>query len=372
VIASRGSSDFTARAGWVVFGAMSAQMVMGLAYVRGPLLPAVVAEFGWARGDLTLYGSGSIWMTALASPLAGFLTQRFGARPVAAFGAIWGGFMFWGFLGALAAGEILIRWGWRNAFLWVGLAMAAAILPIVLWTLHDPPSNYEPPSTVDDAPEGRDSRTRGGPTGVPLRVARRTASFWLLVIALFLFYFYFISVSAHLTLYLTDLGLSPRAVTLNFAFMIAIGVLSKLGIGMVADRWPPKTALLICFGFVTAASLLLIAVGVDKRLVPLFLVVHGIATMAQNVVYPLMVAHCFGTRYMAEIYGVIMLALLPGGTLGPIYAGYLFDWLGSYTIAFWTFVAAAGGSLVLLMFVRPVQPPAEQVTPGEPAGLEVL
>jgi MFS family permease len=325
----------------------------------------------WQYGLLAI-GTGMI-VAAVGDVSVGSVVSRWIARGRGiALGIVYSGSNLGGFLGALAAGEILIRWGWRNAFLWVGLAMAAAILPIVLWTLHDPPSNYEPPSTVDDAPEGRDSRTRGGPTGVPLRVARRTASFWLLVIALFLFYFYFISVSAHLTLYLTDLGLSPRAVTLNFAFMIAIGVLSKLGIGMVADRWPPKTALLICFGFVTAASLLLIAVGVDKRLVPLFLVVHGIATMAQNVVYPLMVAHCFGTRYMAEIYGVIMLALLPGGTLGPIYAGYLFDWLGSYTIAFWTFVAAAGGSLMLLMFVRPVQPPAEQVTPGEPAGLEVL
>ena len=112
---------------------------------------------------------------------------------------------------------------------------------------------------------------------------------------------------------------------------------------------------MIDFGVVTIASLVLLALP-SKGLLPVFVVTHGLATAAQNVVYPLMVARCFGVEHMAKIYGVLMLALLPGGTLGPIFAGYMFEGLGSYDLAFQIFAGLNIVSLVGLCFVRPARP----------------
>ena len=81
--------------------------------------------------------------------------------------------------------------------------------------------------------------------------------------------------------------------------------IAKLGIGLVADRWPTRTALLVNFAIVVVASFLLIGIRDDRSLLTPFVLAHGIATMAQNVVYPLIVAWCFGTRYLAPIYGVL-------------------------------------------------------------------
>ncbi len=76
--------------------------------------------------------------------------------------------------------------------------------------------------------------------------------------------------------------------------------------------------------------------------------------MAQNVVYPTIVAWCFGTKHMAEIYGVTMLALLPGGVIGPVALGYMHDALGSYDLAFQMLLGLTLVSFAMLAMVRPL------------------
>ncbi len=401
-------SDYTARASWVVFGAMSAQLVMGAVYARGPLAPAIIEDLGWGRGDMMLAGAPAVVMTALASPVAGIMTQRYGARPVVAFGAVLVSLLFWGFsqmqtlwhlfacsmgigilvasVGDVAVGSVVARWisrgrglalgivytgsnlggfiaaiaagflleavGWRQAYLWIGMGFTIVILPTVLLTVREPPAGYVPPSQRFGA-DGEEIEPVDE-LGIDLRTALRTPAFWMLFAALFLFYLYFIAVNAHLTLYLTDIGLSPRAVAMGFAMTIGVGVLAKLGIGLVADRWPAKTALLICLTFVSSASVMLLLMRDRPILVPTFLVVHGIAVMAQNVVYPLAVAWCFGTRHMASIYGVMMLALL-SGQVGAISAGYMHDALGSYDLAFRLLSGGTFAALLLAALVRPAR-----------------
>ncbi|MCE2391898.1 MAG: MFS transporter [Proteobacteria bacterium] len=412
-----GPRDLNGRAARVTFACMAAQMAMGAVYLRGPLAPDVLAEFGWSRGDFMFAATPQTAVTALCSPLAGFLTQRYGARPVVTFGVVWLGLLFWGFsemrslwhffglsigvgvlvasVGDVAVGAVVSKWvargrglalgivysgsnlggflaatfgagvlaerlGWRHAYLFYGLGLAAVLLPIVATSVREPPAGYRPPSlSVGGAVESNASAD----IGIPLREALRTRSFWLLWSALFLFYVYFISVTAHLPLYLTDLGLSRPAVASSYGLMVGIGIAAKLGFGLIADRFPPKAAAVGCFAVVSAAAFTLLGLGAEPGLLLPFVLGHGIATMAQNVVYPLIVAHCFGTRYMAEIYGVIMLALFPGGIAGPVFAGYVHDWSDSYQQVFWIY---ALGTLVSLAMLAAVRRETAPDTPSEP------
>ena len=398
--------DLHGPAARVVFGAMAAQMTMGAIYARGPLTPAMVEELGWARGDLMLASSPQTWMTALASPVAGYLTARYGARPVVLFGTLWVSVVFFGLshvqtlwqmfavsigvgilvasvgdvavgtvvsrwvekgrglalgvvysgsnlgglLGSAAAGILLVMVGWREAFVWIGLATTALLFPLVALTVRDPPKGSMPGSTLAEA----DSDVSEAAAGIPLREALRTREFWLLSVALFLFYVYFIGVNANLPLYLTDIGLSRVDVALNYGLMVGVGVFAKIGIGLLADRFDAKLSLLVCFAFVIVAAALLLGLSVAPRLVVVFVSVHGLATMAQNVVYPTIVAWCFGTKHMAEIYGVMMLALLPGGVIGPVALGYMHDQFGSYHLAFQILLALTVASFAMLAMLRPV------------------
>ena len=82
-----------------------------------------------------------------------------------------------------------------------------------------------------------------------------------------------------------------------------------------------RRAVLITFGALTAASWMLLALGAAPWLMPVFLTVHGFTVAAENVLLPLAVAACFGPRHLPAIYGALMLALLPGGTIGPAISG---------------------------------------------------
>jgi MFS family permease len=406
------------RALWVVFGSMAAQMAMGYTYLRNPLAPSMIEEMGWGRGEMSLAASPGTIVTALASPVAGFLTQRYGARPVVTFGVLLPALIGWGFsglttlwqffllnvasgcmiasVGDVAVGYVVSKWvnagrgvalgivysgsnlggflaatagtlllapvGWRQAYLLVGVACSVLLLPIILAAVREPRPDFIPASLREAANEGNLPPAEG----IPLREAVRTPSFWLLAVALFLFYVYFIGVNGHFTLHLVDVGFTKREAGQLFAELVFLGVFAKIGIGLIADRWPAKVALLVNFALLIAASILLVGIGDDRDLVRPFVIAHGCATMAQNVVFPLIVAWCFGTRYLAEIYGILMLALLPGGIFGPVLLGYMHDWLHSYQLPFQALVAVNIICFAMLAAVRPFS----SLTPREPAPAE--
>jgi len=81
-------------------------------------------------------------------------------------------------------------------------------------------------------------------------------------------------------------------------------------------------------------------------------ILRGVAVAAQNVTYPMVVAHCFGSLHVARIYGVLMLALMWGGLTGSVLAGRVFDQVGSHRPALVLFALLNVASLGLLAFVR--------------------
>jgi cyanate permease len=123
-------------------------------------------------------------------------------------------------------------------------------------------------------------------------------------------------------------------------------------VGLLADRIAVRRALWGTFAVMTAGSWLLLRLGDTPGLLPVFLTVHGVTVAAENVMLPLVVAYCFGPRAVASIYGVLMLALLPGGVLGPWVAGRVFDTAGSYAPAFTLFAVTNLLVLGLLLGVR--------------------
>ena len=66
------------------------------------------------------------------------------------------------------------------------------------------------------------------------------------------------------------------------------------------------------------------------------MVVFGFSYAARDVVYPLMIAECFGVRHLAPIYGNLMTVLLPASA-GPAFAHWCFDRFGNYETAFEVF-----------------------------------
>lgn len=393
--------DLRGRAFWVVAGCLVCQMGLGYGYVFGPLAKDLLGEFGWTRAQYSGMRIPQLAVMAAASPLVGVLTVRFGAQPiliastallgvafagVAAISSLWQlyvlimlqGLVVTG-LGDISVGQVVARWAtrsrglalgvvytgsnlggalltrlaawladhesWRAAFAILGFGGVALMLPSALWLVRDRPPRMEtgPAASADAAPDP-------GEADLDLRAALRTRSFWILAGTLFTFFFYFVGMLEHLVLFLTDEGMPRDEATAYFSNAILLGMVSKVGFGWVADRIPHRAAMLLDYGLLALSSLLLLALPERAFVIP-FVLTYGIATAARDVVTPLMIVECFGVRHLAAIYGAIMLALFPGGGIGPLFAATVHDRTGSYDAAFAVFAGmnlVAFGSLFLL------------------------
>jgi MFS family permease len=415
---SRALGDLRGRGLGVVLGCLVCQMGLGFGYVFGPLAPDILGELGWTRAMYSSARAPQLFVIALASPLVGALTIRFGARRVLsgaalligvafcllsgmtalwqlyalvvllglaitglgditvgqvvsqwvtrgrglALGIVYTGSNLGGFLLTRLAGAVAERVSWRAAFLGMGLGGLVVLVPVAYAVVREPRV-----PTAPDAGPAPEPVSPGATDGadLDLSAALRTRSFWILAFSLFTFFFYFIALLEHLVLFLTDEGLPRDEAVAYFSNAIALGLLSKVALGVAADRIPHKTALLADYGVLAASSVLLLWLPHPTRL-PLFIALFGFSYAARDVVYPLMVTHCYGLRSMAAIYGALMLALLPGGALGPIFAAAIHDHFGSYAIAFRTFAVLNAASVTALCFVRderlaarPTRPAAE-------------
>lgn len=390
----------------VLVGCFVCQMGLGLgAYVFSSILKPVVADFGWSRAAYSVSVFSIVLGMSVGSPMIGALTERLGARLVftagitvvsaalvfaSAMESLWQ-FYAIGFLlgigvtglGDVPVGAIVAQWFAKGRGLALGIAysgssVGGAIVPIVAaaavahsswrvallllaaggWLLIVPFVLI----CVRDAKSTGHARSAGGrfaslkPTAESLSLndAIRTPSFWLLAFALFAFFFYNVGVVTHLVAFLSDAGFSDAEAARGLSAALGVGVAGKIGVGLVADRVPKRAATLLTFGFLTVGSVLLLQITDYPALVPVFVIVHGLAVAAENVVFPLVVAECFGVAHLAHIYGTLLLVLLPGGVAGPIFAGFAFDNLGGYHVAFATFAVLNVCALAALALLRPL------------------
>jgi MFS family permease len=393
--------DIRGRALWVLLGCLVCQMGLGFGYAFAPIAPDLLAEFGWTRAALASARAPQVWVIALASPAVGLLTARYGARAVlassasilaaafagvAAMQAWWQFALLWGVvglgvagLGDIAVGSVVTRWvvrgrglalgivytgsnlggfaatravaavadqtSWRVAMLCLAGAAIGILLPAALFAVRERGAGVSEPAAAGGHPGLAPDRE------LDVRSALRTRSFWAIAISLTSFWIYLLAILEHLVLFLVDHGMPRDAAAGHLSNAIFLGIFSKVAFGALADRLSPRVAVLLDFGLLAASSALLLLLP-DPTLVWLFVAIFGFSYAARDVVTPLIVAHCFGVRHLAQIYGVLMLSFLPGGTFGPIFAGWVHDRTGSYDAAFATFAALNLLSFAALALVR--------------------
>ena len=183
------------------------------------------------------------------------------------------------------------------------------------------------PADAAEAPASGDERD------LDARAALRTRSFWIIAVGLLGFWAYLYAMLQHCVLALVDAGVPREAAAAHWANLVAMGMFSKIAFGWIADRVAPKTALLLDYGLLALSALLLLGVsGASAAMVWAFVLLFGFSYAARDLVTPLIIVHCFGARNLAQIYGLLMLTILPGSA-GGIFAGWVRDVTGSYALA---------------------------------------
>lgn len=396
-------SELRGRALLVLIGCAIVQLGLGYGYTGAPLAPFLLEEFGWSRAELATTRSFQPLLLALASPLVGFLTVRFGARLVMASGAVVLGITYmagagvqtwfqlagmWAaqglsvaLMGDIAVGAVISQWtersralalgiaysganiggaiaarslvaiaeqtSWRTGLFALGVAALVLILPAALFLVRDRGKGgvERPSSTGEETTQAYDEP-------LAVREVLRTRSFWILSFSHVSYWLLMLMVLEHFVLMLEDLGVSRSVATAHLANFTLLGGVAKVlfGAGATVLNLGARSAIILDFGLLVLSAGLLLVLD-SPWAVTAFVFFFGFGYAARDVVTPLAIAHCFGVEGVAQVYGLLMLTFLVS-PLGSILAGLSFDLTGSYESAVVGIGALVTLSFLLLFLIR--------------------
>ncbi len=382
--------------------------------------PAIVDEFGWGRGNTALIFSINVLVYGLFAPFAGSLVDRFRPRYVLATGALimglgvslcsiateqWQFYLLYGVvasiglsvagwtpvvalvgnwfvrrralsMGILGAGfgtslisafvaqYLISSFGWRTAYVFVGVFAAATIAPLALFFVRRRPSDiglYPDGITAEEdarlavSREADLTRTVWNRTEWTLGRAARTHQFWLLFVTAFIVMGIVEQVAiAHQVYFYRDAGYDALTSAGYYSIFGVCFVLGNL-LGSISDRIGRERfvipACLVCAASVSLFFLL--RDTTQSWLPPLIATTFGLSLGSIPCVFYASVGDMFNGRHYGRIIGVMVLGFALGGTLSPWLAGYLYDTSGSYVSTFALLVASLLASALLMRVIAP-------------------
>ncbi len=152
----------------------------------------------------------------------------------------------------------------------------------------------------------------------------------------------------HIIPHAIDIGISPLIAATILSLISAIGIISRLSMGFIADRIGGRLALTICLILQTIALAWLL-IAKETWALYLFAIVFGIGQGGIMPIQMMVTAELFGLKSLGMLGGALMLFGYSGMALGPILAGSIFDASGSYSIAFITCIIL--GVVAILMSI---------------------
>lgn len=272
-----------------------------------------------------------------------FLPNWFVARRALAIGIAFSG---------VGAGAILILpWlqglildeGWRAACWKLGVITLVVLLPITLLVVKSPEDlgllpDGERPTAGGGARKRASNVVDAEWAAIDWTVPRaiRTARFWWLALSYFSGGWIWYAVQVHQTKYLVEIGFTPMLAAWSLGIVGMAGIPGQIVLGALSDRygrelmWSASCAgFTICYG-----ALLLLAAAPSQPLLWLMVLSQGLLGYAFASLMGPIVAEIFEGARFGSIFSLLMVALIGGGAAGPLVTGLLYDWTGTYTIAF--------------------------------------
>ena len=391
-------------------------------YSLGVFITPLEEEFGWSRGQVSIGIALATTVSGLLGPPVGLAVERWGARSVLAVGAVGMGICFallgltWSLLYLYAMmmamavwrtglmlvpiSQVVANWfdrrrglamgitttgigfgglvmaplskvlissvGWRSTFFIMGVVIIAVGLPLALMVVRQRPADLglqpEGASPTAHAVEpGSGSSPRVAPAGEVWAAAEaiRTRAFVLSTTSISLGFASVGAVLLHTSPFMEDRGIAPEMAGLILGLVSGMGILGKVGSGYMADRVPPNLVL--------AGVLLMEAVGLAVLIsteslagVAAFILIFGYSMGAVVALQPLVVLHCFGLTSLGTIVGALTAFSSFFSALGPVFAGFMYDLMGDYTLAFLVFIGIDCFAALLVLFMRPPRLPQRE------------
>jgi MFS transporter, OFA family, oxalate/formate antiporter len=399
--------------GWIVVGCAFTILCIayGIQFSFGVFMPFISADTGWDRGSLSLPYSLYVFVYSALGIVSGRLTDRLGARIVLTAGgcllgvgvmlvsrvhALWQFYIALGFIAAsgmsaayVPSNATVVRWfmhkrglalsitssgasfgmfifpplatmlitayGWRGAYLILGIIGVLGIVSCATFIVRDPEKigQYSDGRASQDSPPSDADRNLSLIENWTLSEAKQTRAFWLLNIIFALTWLVVFMPMVHIVPYAIDLGISHFLAAMTISVIGVAGFVGRLVIGPISDRLGRLPALGVCL-FLQALSFLGFTISTGLTLLYPAAAIFGFSYGGVTALFPALVGDFFGRIAIGAIVGFIFALAGSPAAFGPLIAGYMYDATKSYHAAF---VLSAILNLVALGLVAMLRKP---------------
>ena len=392
-------SEFRGR-GWQLVLASLLGIGLGLSplpwYTMGVFAPALAKEFGWRMDQIMFALTITTLMVLWAGPLVGVMAKRLGVRRVAltsmvlfslafmslslnsgsltqfyvtyaivaivgagtlpitwtsavngwfdrerglALGLSLMGTGIFGFFSKGLTAELIANFGWRGAYVGLGLLPLVIAAPAAYLLFHE------------ETPTVADGSARPEPGGMSVGATLADWRFWLMGVGFFLVSLALGGIGPNLEKILTNEGMALSTV-LKLTSLIGLSALvGRVVGGWLVDRfWAPAVAFVL-LAMPATSCWLLAANGIDATTAAASILLIGFALGVEYDLMAFLLARYFGLKNYTISYGILYVFFSLGAGFGPLLYARAFVVDGSYgrslTITAGALVAVAASFLLL-------------------------
>ena len=272
---------------------------------------------------------------------------------------------------------IITGFDWRAAWITLGiLALALGVVPSLLLVARRPedmglepdPAPAREDSAEQDSETGKGSGGSGGFAEIDFTVgqALRTRAFWILAVFSGAGMMAQAGLSLHQVSHYISQGVDPRFAAISASTFALAQMPAGLFWAALARRIPIRF-LMTAASFVVALA----AVGtvMSDWLLPEIISAAGIGfgVGGLHLLIRLVWADYYGRQNLGTIRGLTMSVQVGGQALGPVIAGFMFDYFDSYRIPFAFFAVAVCLAGIMALAAKPPEAPTP-TTATQPAG----
>ncbi len=345
----------------LTFGAIAAGLIL-MATSRVQTAWQFYLIFGVLFGIAQMSLGGQVVGPAILAKW--FIKRRGRVMALSAIGISAGGVVI-----APLAGWLVSQFGWRTAWVVLGVFLMLAIAPIAALFMRRAPED------VGLLPDGMPSSRATGALGIApgaladteypwtVKEALRTRALWILVGVQTLGGVGLSPVLLHQIAYMQDKGFSIATATTVATTLAWFAILGKLLYGFLAERLSIRRILPLCV--VPAGLSLFLVIRADGLpMLYAYAVLHGLTMGGWAPLMNVAWANYFGRQHLGAIRGWVAPVGNIAGAVSPFFAGVMWDLRGSYDFPFTVFaVAWIMGGLLILLAIPPKPPVPAPVEP---------
>ena len=228
--------------------------------------------------------------------------------------------------------------GWIGALTALGL-LSLAIVPLA-WVLR----GKHPSMPHGAAPEKSMKHA--------VRDAWNDPSFLLLTAGFFVCGFHVAFIATHLPGVVELCGLPPAVGAWSLSLIGLFNIAGSFGSGWAIGRWRMKNVLSLIYAARALAVLVFVFAPKTTTTFMVFAVVLGFTYLSTVPPTVGLVGKLHGMRYVATLFGIVMLSHQVGGFLGAWLGGYVFERTGSYDWLWYIDIMLAVGAALIHLPIK--------------------